>query len=255
MTQKWVLITGAGSGIGRAIAINLADAGHGIVLMGRRLEHLEETAYLVGKSSNLLLAQADVREPHSIREALLKCGLDTLYGVVANAGVGGENLYGEKDRWADILATNLSGTYYTVNETLPFLRKGQRQGEPRHVLVIASILARLGVPGYSAYCAAKAGLLGLVRAWASEFAPESILVNAICPGWVQTQMAMEGLQSFADHSGKSLDQVFQEQMSHVPLGKMSQPEEVAALVGFMMSGQQASMTGQTLDINNGALMP
>ena len=116
------------------------------------------------------------------------------------------------------------------------------------------MLARLGVPKYSAYCASKAGLLGLIRSWAAEFAVERILVNAICPGWVDTEMAKEGLENIAKASGRSVEGVREAEMDRVPLGKMSSPSEVAALVQFLVSGSQTSITGQALDINGGAVM-
>ena len=94
-----------------------------------------------------------------------------------------------------------------------------------------------------------------MRSWAVELAAEKILVNAICPGWVNTQMAVQGLESFAETSGKTYEKIYDEQMSQVLLGKMSEAEEIANLIKFLISENQSSITGQTLDINNGALMP
>jgi len=253
--SKRFLITGAGSGIGRALAQRLATQSHHLILMGRRKEALEETLELLAHRENHRLAPADIREPEGIRAALEAAGVESLHGVVANAGVGGDNRYGSEDRWDEIVATNLTGTYHTVNLCLDYLRANRDPGEARKVVVVSSILARLGVPGYSAYCASKAGLLGLVRSWAGAWAGERILVNAVCPGWVKTKMAMDGLAAFAAQSGKTVEEVYAEQMVPVPLGKMSQPEEVAALIAFLLSSEESSITGQTLDINNGALMP
>jgi enoyl-[acyl-carrier-protein] reductase (NADH) len=100
-----------------------------------------------------------------------------------------------------------------------------------------------------------AGLLGLTRSWAAELAPEKILVNAICPGWVDTGMAEEGLTAMAAASELAVDEIRKIEMSRVPLGKMSQPAEIAALVHFLLGGNQISITGQALDINGGAVMP
>ena len=111
------------------------------------------------------------------------------------------------------------------------------------------------MPGYSAYCASKAGLLGLTRSLAAEYSGEKILVNALCPGWVNTDMAQEGIEGFADALKITKEQAYQEAMKQVPLGKMSEPEEIAQFIGYLLSEQQTSLTGQTIDINNGALMP
>jgi NAD(P)-dependent dehydrogenase (short-subunit alcohol dehydrogenase family) len=140
-----------------------------------------------------------------------------------------------------------------IQECLPALK---RSTQPyRHIVIVSSVLARLGVPGYTAYCASKAGLLGLTRSLAAELAAEKILVNAICPGWVDTKMSSEGLEGIAAGQGITPEEARREAMARVPLGKMSRPEEIAAFVHFLMSGAQNSITGQALDINGGAVMP
>ena len=111
------------------------------------------------------------------------------------------------------------------------------------------------MPGYSAYCASKAGLLGLTRSLAAEYSGDNILINALCPGWVNTDMAQEGIDDFADALKITKEQAYQEAMKQVPLGKMSEPEEIAQFIGYLLCEKQTSLTGQTIDINNGALMP
>ena len=250
--KRMILISGAGSGIGRAITITMADAGYPVVLLGRNRHSLEETLSFLRIPSKHPIIAADIRDAQSLQASLQDLN-PVLHGVVANAGVGGENHYGEDDRWHDIVDTNLTGTYQLVQEALPYF-SAKEEGF-RQIVIISSILARLGVPGYSAYCASKAGLLGLMRAWAVELASENILVNAICPGWVKSEMAVQGLQTFAQNSGQAYEKIYQEQMAQVLLGKMSEPEEIACLAKFLLSQNQTSITGQTLDINNGALMP
>jgi 3-oxoacyl-[acyl-carrier protein] reductase len=252
MTKKMILISGAGSGIGRAIATTMATAGYATLLLGRTEQALEETRSLLQNPEKHRIMVADMRDVSTMRDRLHEIN-PLLQGVVANAGLGGENHYGDNDRWHEIVETNLTGTYQLVQEALPYF--AAKETGFRQIVIISSILARLGVPGYSAYCASKAGLLGLMRSWAVELAAEKILVNAICPGWVKTQMAVQGLETFAETSGKSYDAIYQEQMSQVLLGKMSEPEEIAYLTKFLISQEQTSMTGQTLDMNNGALMP
>jgi NAD(P)-dependent dehydrogenase (short-subunit alcohol dehydrogenase family) len=177
-----------------------------------------------------------------------------LRGIVANAGIGGANEYGPTDRWDEILATNLTGTYRLVHELLPFLRGADAPVGTKQIVMISSILGRIGVPGYTAYCASKAGLLGLMRSLAVGLAPEQIRVNAICPGWVDTEMSSDGLAGIAHAMGISVEEARRQEMSKVPLGKMSAPREIGEVVAFLLSGRERSITGQALDVNNGAFM-
>ena len=246
-----IAVTGAGSGIGRCIAEVLAERGYSLILLGRNLDNLQSTKGLLKNSEQHQCQTCDIRNSAEIKRSLEN--VPSLYGLIANAGIGGENQFGDQDRWGEIIDTNLTGTYQTIQACLPLIKKDRAPF--KKIIIISSILARLGVPGYSAYCASKAGLLGLTRSLAAEHSGDGILINALCPGWVNTEMAQEGLQGFADALDISKDQAYKEAMKPVPLGKMSQPDEVAKLVAFLVSEEQTSFTGQTLDINNGALMP
>lgn len=251
--SKRVLITGAGTGIGLSIAITLAEQGFSLILCGRNLETLEKTKSQLKNPENHSIHSCDIRKIGAVESVLEDNNTESLYGLVANAGIGGENTYGENDRWREIIDTNLTGTYQTVQECLPYLKKDAAPF--KKIVILSSILARLGVPGYSAYCASKAGLLGLTRSLAAEHSGDKILVNALCPGWVNTDMAQEGIDGFAEALNITKEEAYQEAMKQVPLGKMSEPEEIAQFVGYLFSEQQTSLTGQTIDINNGALMP
>jgi NAD(P)-dependent dehydrogenase (short-subunit alcohol dehydrogenase family) len=247
--SKTYIISGAGSGIGQAIAIEMAQKGNQCILLGRKKKTLQQTLSLLkGEGHQILMA--DIRSKDSLEDAARTLGDNAIDGLIANSGIGGENYWGDNDRWNDIIATNLTGTYNFVNSFLPNLRKTAES--ETHILIISSVLARLGVANYSAYCASKAGLLGLMRSWAVQFAPEKILANAICPGWVDTDMSQEGLQGIADNIGITKDEFYDIAMQSVPLRRMSQPEEIAGLVAYLLS--QRSITGQTLDINGGAVM-
>ncbi len=251
--QKVVVVSGAGTGIGKAIAQVLAEENYQLILLGRTLANLQETQSQLVSPELHQCHSCDIRNKQEIRNALTGSGVSSIYGVVANAGIGGENNYNAEDRWGEIIETNLTGTYNTIHECLPYLKKDV--AEYKRITIVSSILARLGVPGYSAYCASKAGLLGLMRSFAAEFTGDKILVNAICPGWVNTEMAHQGLEDFSKALNISQEEAYQQAMSQVPLGKMSEPKEIAHQVAFLMSEKQTSFTGQTLDINNGALMP
>lgn len=253
--MKTFVVTGAGSGIGRATAIALSALQDvKLILVGRTESNLIETlSYLVNSSSHIYFA-IDCRDSEAWQDALQRANADTLNisGVFANAGIGGENNYGQNDRWDEIISINLTGSYTTAQELIPYLKKSKE--EFRNIIFTSSCLARFGVPGYSAYCTAKSGLLGLTRSLAVELGRDKILVNAICPGWVETEMAKTSIQRLANLQGNSYEQSFAEQMSYVPLNRISQPEEIASFVKFLLTNEQTSMTGQAIDINNGSFM-
>jgi NAD(P)-dependent dehydrogenase (short-subunit alcohol dehydrogenase family) len=246
--MRTYVITGAGSGIGRAITQQLAHEGHRCILIGRNTSTLKET--IRGLDGPHQLHNADIRSLSSMKALAAEIGDHAVDGIMANAGIGGENHWGEQDRWQEILDTNLTGTYNLVNTLLPNLKRSE---EPfKHIIITSSVLARLGVENYSAYCASKAGLLGLMRSWAVQYAPDNILVNAICPGWVNTEMSAEGMRGIAAGLGITREEFHGIAMQSVPLRKMSQPEEIGQLISFMLN--QRSITGQAIDINNGAVM-
>jgi len=242
---RHAVVTGGGTGIGRAVAERLVAEGARVTVMGRRLELLQETARACGARA----IACDVRDPASVEAAFAEAGpLDVL---VANAGVGGPNAPGPGDRFADLIQTNLVGTYQCLRAAERNLAAGPG---PRQFVVVASILARFGVPGYTGYCASKAALLGLVRAMALELASRDVRVNAICPGWVSTEMAREGIAGMAKGMGVTYEAALAEAMKPVPLGRMGTPEEVAGLVAWLVSEDAGLLTGQGLDQNGGAWM-
>ena len=246
--NKTYLISGAGSGIGMAMARKLAANGDTCILLGRNLEKLQKVAAeLPGKHH---VFAVDIRDKAALLSVSDLLSNVDIHGILANAGLGGENHWGDTDRWTDILETNLTGTYQLVNAFLPQLRMAR--SDYKHIIITSSVLARLGVANYSAYCASKAGLLGLMRSWAVQFAPANILVNAICPGWVNTDMAQDGLQGIADGLGMSKADFYEIAMQSVPLRKMTEPEEIADLIAYLV--EQRSITGQAIDINGGSVM-
>lgn len=250
-----VVVTGAGTGIGRAIALRLAAEGAALSLLARDAARLEETARRCREEhgARAIALECDITVAHSLERAF-----DAAHGahgylaaLVANSGIGGPNEAGPRDRFLELVETNLVGTYRCLRAAEARLATGPG---PRNLLVVSSILARIGVPGYTGYCASKAGLLGLVRALAAELAPRGVQVNAVCPGWVDTDMAREGLEGMARAMGVSFEQAHAIAMQAVPLGRMGAPEEVAGLVAYLLSPDARGITGQALDMNGGAFM-
>lgn len=252
---RHVVITGAGTGIGRAIALRFAREGAKLTLLARDVKRLEETAAAAKKLGvgPTVVGACDVRKPKSI-DACFDAAVEQLGPIhvcVANAGIGGENQPGKKDRFDEVVDTNLRGAYFTLRAAERHLSPGP---DARHLIATASVLARFGVPGYTAYCASKAGILGLVRALAVELAPKNVQVNALCPGWVNTAMAREGIEGIAKKIGVSVAEFEKMAMGQVPLGRMSEPEDVAGLVAWLCSPDARGVTGQGLDMNGGAWM-
>ena len=252
---RHVVVTGAGTGIGRAIALRLAGEGARLSLFARDRARLEHTAREIGGRGGppALALACDVRDRSRVDAAFAEAAerQGPLAALVANAGVGGPNAPGPDDRFDAIVATNLTGTYSCLRAAERHLAPGP---QARHLVVVASILARIGVPGYTGYCASKAALVGLVRALAAELAPANVQVNAVCPGWVDTEMAREGLEGMARAMRVTLDEAKRVAMSAVPLGRMSAPEDVAGTVAWLLSPDARGVTGQGIDQNGGAWM-
>lgn len=226
-----IAVTGAARGIGLAIAERLASEGARLTLIDR-----DEPPF-----DGATIRVVDISD----RDAVFAAFTDPLDALVANAGIGGANEPGDGDRFDEIIQTNLYGTYWCARAAEPLLADGGR------IVVTSSILSRIGVAGYTAYCASKAGLLGLVRAFAAELAPRRIQVNAVCPGWVDTDMTRLGLSLF---EGLTQEEAWEVAKQEVPLGRMSDPSEIAATVAWLLSDDALGITGQAIDHNNGAFM-
>jgi len=251
LSGRVAVVTGAGTGIGRAIALRLSACGAAVALLGRTRATLEAVAGEAKGDARVI--PCDVQQRASVDAACAEAAraFGPLSIVVANAGVGGPNDLGGGDRWDAIVRTNLDGAYFTLRAF-----EAQLAGGPdyKHAIVISSCVARFGVAGISAYSAAKAGQLGLVRSLAVELAPKRVLVNAICPGWVDTQMAVDRMTEIGAEMGKGYSQAKAELLAGVPLQRISEPDEIAGIVEFLCGPAGSSFTGQALDPNNGAWM-
>jgi 3-oxoacyl-[acyl-carrier protein] reductase len=246
---RHIVVTGAGRGIGKAIALRLARDGATLSLVARGVDALEQTADEIGGA---FTHAVDIREQQSVDEAFdaAAAANGPIHALIANSGIGGPNETGDGDRFFDLVQTNLVGTYHCVRAAQRHFANDGR----RDVVVISSILARIPVPFYTGYSASKAGLLGLVRSLAAELAPDEVQVNAICPGWVNTDMAWQGIDLLAEALGITRDEAYAQAMSEVPLRRMSEPADIAGTVAWLLSADARGVTGQAIDQNGGAFM-
>ena len=251
--SKTVVVTGGGRGIGRAIAMAFAEPGAHIIITSRTASELDRTAAdIQAKGARATAIPMDVSD-----EASVAHGFGTLHGVVKdvhvlinNAGVGGGEIVQGSDvaRWKRTIDTNLTGMYLVTRQILPLMAQDGR------IINLSSVLGRFGVPGYTAYCASKHGVIGFTRALSLETLKRKITVNAIAPGWVDTDMATLGMTQGATHARTSFDEFKERQISAVPIKRIIDPAEVAALVKFLCSPDASAITGQTYNICGGQTM-
>jgi NAD(P)-dependent dehydrogenase (short-subunit alcohol dehydrogenase family) len=252
--DRHVFVTGASRGIGRAIALRLGAEGATLSLSARKAADLGDVADEARRlgSGPVGIFPADVGENGAVEAAIdaAVASHGPLRAAIAVAGIGGPNAAGAGDRFDELVRVNLGGTYRTLRAAEHQLAKGVR-GD---LVAFSSILGRFGVSGYTGYCASKTGILGLVRALAMELAPRGIQVNALTPGWVATDMAFEGIDGIAKAINGTREKALSVAMKSVPMGRMSTPEDVAGVVAWLLSDDARGVTGQGIDVNNGAWM-
>lgn len=255
LDEKIALVTGGGTGIGKAVAAQLAKNGARTAIASRTLTRLEAAAAeLKAAGLAVLPVQMDIRRKADIRHAVAQiiARWGAVHILVNNAGISGLSMIDDPDdsKWRDIVDTNLTGMYLLTKEVLKHM--------PSHsggrIINISSVLGKFGVPGYTAYCTTKHGMIGFTRALALEVVDRGITVNAICPGWVDTEMAALGIGETAALQGLTAEEFKAQAVAAVPIKRFLDADEVAHLVGYVASEQARGMTGQAINICGGQTM-
>lgn len=242
------LVTGGGSGVGRAIALALAAAGIDVTICGRREAELAKVA---GENDRIFGIAADVTDEAAM--AALYQRAQAARGpfdiVVANAGMAGSAPAHKTalSDWQRTLDVNLTGAFLTVKPALA----GMAVRKAGRIVFIASTAGLKGYAYVAPYVAAKHGVVGLMRALAAETAKSGVTVNAVCPGFVETEMLEESIQRIIEKTGRSVEQARSSLASNNPQGRFIQPQEVAAAVLWLCGDAAQSITGQAISISGG----
>lgn len=240
--MKYILVSGGSRGIGRSICVRLANMGMPIVInYNSNALAAEETKRLVEEAGGTAeLLPFDVADSKAVDGALMKWEEthpdDYIAVLVNNAGIRRDNMMFmmSDDDWHSVIDTTLDGFFYVTRRLLKHMMPRRRGGR---IVNVASLSGVKGLPGQTNYSASKAALIGATKALALEVAPRNITVNAIAPGFIETDMTKELPQD--------------ELTKMIPVGRFGKPEEVAALVAFLVSDEAAYITGEVININGG----
>jgi 3-oxoacyl-[acyl-carrier protein] reductase len=243
LTNRIAFITGASRGIGRACALSLAGAGARVILAARNLDKLEETAAVIRASGGQAdPMEIDMTSADSIKAAFAKVkAIGRVDILVNNAAITRDGLAMrmKPDDWNAVIQTNLTGAFLAIQQVLPGMMK-ERWGR---IVNISSVVGESGNAGQANYVASKAGLIGLTKAIAQEMGSRGVTVNAVAPGFVDTDM-----------TAVLPAEVKEKLLATIPLKRFGQPEDIAAAVRFLSSEEAGYITGHVLDVNGGMYM-
>ncbi len=244
MSNRTALVTGASRGIGKACAQRLAGAGYRVALAARSADKLEEIAHeLQGRGAETFAVEMDLGKVESVTAGFAKAAKE--FGridiLVNNAGITKDGLAVRMKPadWETVLGINLSGAFYAIQQALPAMMK-ERWGR---IVNISSVVGEMGNAGQANYVASKAGLIGLTKSLAQELGSRNITVNAVAPGFIETDMT-HGLP----------EELKQKMLNQTPLKRMGTAEDIAHAVKFLVSEEASFITGHVLDVNGGIYM-
>jgi NAD(P)-dependent dehydrogenase (short-subunit alcohol dehydrogenase family) len=249
------VVTGGGKGIGAAIASELARMGASLSLLGRNLTRLDDVATRVSREHGVetITVECDVSDGTAIASAFatLRKQADEPYILVNNAGQAEAAPFADTDRdlWERMLAVNLTAHFLCARQVLPAMM-ARRAGR---IVNIASTAGLKGYAGTTAYTASKHGVIGFTRALALETARLGVTVNAVCPGYTETDISERAAASIATATGRTLEEARERLRRTNPRGALIKPEEVANAVGWLCSPEAGAITGQAIVVAGGEL--
>ncbi len=251
LSGQHAIVTGGGRGIGAAVAEVLAQAEARVTLMGRNRDALLTQAAELHSPAGVQAVEVDVAEPESVERAFARAAQE--FGpaaiLVNNAGQAASAPIGKTDMalWQRMLGVNLTGTFLCARAALP----GMLANGYGRIVNVASIAGLAGAPYISAYCAAKHGVIGLTRSLALELARKNITVNAVCPGYTETEMVRTAVANIVAKTGRSADEAKGELTRRNPQGRLVQPREVANAVLWLCLPGSEAITGQAISVSGG----
>ena len=260
LSQRHAFITGAGSGIGAAVALALAQQGCRLTLAGRSQDKLQQQAEQLrvqAPDTAIVLAPMDITDPLAVQAGVqqAQAQLGAVNILVNNAGQAQSQPFARTDAalWQQMIDVNLSGTFHVTQAVLPAMLEAAACGTPGRIVNIASTAGLVGYAYVSAYVAAKHGVIGLTRALALELARKHVTVNALCPGYTETDIVQDAVRNIVSKTGQSEAQARQALSARNPQQRLVQPAEVAQSVVWLCAPGSDAINGQAIAIDGGEL--